>query len=453
MKKKLLSLSLFVGTLMLAQSPAADWSTLQNTKFTNPSATTKFLDVVDANVIWSTGRSGVAADLSGNYNWYSTSSDGGVNFTSGNIFPDTNTYIIGSIEGINATTAWVTGWEKAGGNKGYVYKTTDGGATWVNGGNTNMFINAASFANLTCFTNATTGITMGDPVGGEFEIYRTTDGGTTWTMIPGANIPNPVASEVGSNNIYTKAGSHIWFGTTTGRVFHSMDDGLNWTVGTTAATKGITDLAFRDDKNGLAYGLVGTTLTVYKTTDGGATWTVISPIPANMGKSDICAIPGTNYYASCGAETGNYVISYSSDNGTTWTDWGSTGIQYTKIDFANVTVGWAGTFSDPGDPAIGGIYKYTGNIATGIKSLAQISETNLFPNPTSGIINITLPLAKHGMTLNIIDALGKIVYSENVSTFSNNETKQFNLDFLAKGLYTINFNVDGNISYSKIVVQ
>ena len=35
MEKKLLSLSLFVGTLMLAQSPAPDWSTLQNTKFPN----------------------------------------------------------------------------------------------------------------------------------------------------------------------------------------------------------------------------------------------------------------------------------------------------------------------------------------------------------------------------------------------------------------------------------
>ena len=361
--------------------------------------------------------------------------------------------VIGSIEGINATTAWVTGSEKAGGNKGYVYKTTDGGATWVNGANANMFINASSFANITCFTNATTGITMGDPINGEFEIYRTTDGGTTWTAVSGANIPNPNSGEYGTNNVYAKVGSHIWFGTNTGRVFHSMDDGLNWTVGATAATAGITDLAFRDANNGLAYGYIGTTLNVYKTTDGGATWTVISPLPANIGKADISAVPGTNYYVSCGAGTGNYIISYSSDNGATWADWGSTGIQYTRIDFASATAGWAGTFSDTGDPNIGGIYKYSGDVSLGIKPLAQISGANLFPNPTSGIINITLPLAKHGMTLNIIDALGKIVYSANLSTFSNNETKQFNLDFLAKGLYTINFNIDGNISYSKIVVE
>ena len=160
--------------------------------------------------------------------------------------------VIGSIEGINATTAWVTGSEKAGGNKGYVYKTTDGGATWVNGANANMFINASSFANITCFTNATTGITMGDPINGEFEIYRTTDGGTTWTAVSGANIPNPNSGEYGTNNVYAKVGSHIWLGTSTGRVLHSMDDGLNWTIGATTAAKGISDLAFRDDMNGLA---------------------------------------------------------------------------------------------------------------------------------------------------------------------------------------------------------
>jgi hypothetical protein len=108
---------------------------------------------------------------------------------------------------------------------------------------------------------------------------------------------------------------------------------------------------------------------MFNTTDGGATWTNITNVSANVGKNDIAVVPGTNVFVSVGAGTGNYIISYSSNLGVTWTDWGSTNIQYLTIDFADANNGWAGSFSDPTNPSIGGIWKYNGpTIVTAVQA-------------------------------------------------------------------------------------
>ncbi len=454
MKKNLLPfLALGFSSLMAQTSP--DWATVQNSNFPIPSAGIRYLDAVNTNVIWATGYDGTATGK--NYNWYTKSIDGGITFTSGNVFADTNTYVIAALEGIDATTAFITAYEKAGGNKGVVYKTTNGGTSWANVAAVNMYTAAASFADFTCFTDAVTGITLGDPVSGEYEIHRTTDAGATWTKVPGANIPNPLnASEYGLTGVYTKNANDIWFGSNNGRVYHSADAGLNWTVGTiTGATAGVSRLAFRDNMNGLCIAYSGTSAApvtgLYATTDGGLTWTQIT-LPTNFGENDICRIPGTTMYASCGAGTGNNIISYSTDNGQTWTDWGSVNIQYLKIDFVDNVNGWAGSFADATTASIGGIYKYSG-IATSLAPLAEKMNFNVMPNPSNGIINIVMPLAKAGLTIEIIDALGKIVYSEKVISTTVGDKKQLNLEFLSKGVYSINLKTATENSFGKIVLQ
>jgi len=452
MKKQLLCLSLVVSSFAIAQTPSPDWSINQSTNFPYVSAGTRYLDAVNSNVLWIIGYDGFAA--SRNYNSFSRSINGGTSFNVGKVFPDTNTYVVSSIEGIDANTAWVTAYLKSSGSKGVIYKTNNGGTTWTNGGNSTMFSNATSFANLTCFTSTNTGITMGDPKGGEFEIYRTTDAGATWSVVPGANIPNPSSTtEYGFVDVYTKFGSHIWFGTSTGRVFHSLDDGLNWTVGTvTGATAGVTALAFTDANNGLAYGYAGTVFGLYSTNNGGNTWTAL-PVPVELGMNDICAIPGTNNYASCGAATGNTVLSYSADHGLTWIDWGSFGIQYLKIDFANLNSGWVGTFSDPTTSSIGGLYKYNGTILSTNNFDFDNYKFNIYPSPSNGQITIDLPISTNKITIEIIDVLGKSVYSDTANEQVANSKKQINLDFLPKGVYTITFKNRNEVSVKKIILQ
>jgi len=320
-----------------------------------------------------------------------------------------------------------------------------------------MYTASASFANITCFTDALTGITMGDPVSGEYEIHRTTDAGATWIKIAGANIPNPLnTAEYGLTGVYTKNGNDIWFGTNNGRVYHSADAGLTWTVGSiVGATIGVSKLAFRDNLNGLCIAYSGSAAApvsgLYVTADGGLTWTQIAA-PANFGENDICRIPGTTFYASCGAGTGNTILSYSADDGQNWTDWGSIGIQYLQIDFVDNINGWAASFADPTNASVGGMFKYSG-LATSLAPLAEKMNFNIMPNPSNGFVNIVLPSAKDGLTIEVIDALGKTVYSEKATSTTVGDKKQLNLDFLQKGLYTINLKTATESSFGKIVLQ
>lgn len=407
MKKLLLT---FTGALaasaMMAQTPSPSWTITQNAAFPMPSAGIRFMDAVSANDVWVVGYDGTAP--SKNYNWFSKTNNGGTTWTSGNILPDTNSYVLANLEGIDANTAWVSAYEKPVQAEGAIFKTTDGGTTWVNMTAAGMYTNAASFTNIVAFLTPSVGITMGDPngTGNEFEIWRTTDGGTSWSKIPGAAIPNPLSGEYGLVNIYAKQGTtNLWFGTNKGRIYRSVDGGLTWNVSVVAAnTSGVNDIAFTDANNGVAFVYTsGSVFEMYNTSDGGVTWQMISNISPNVGKNDIAVVPGTNVFVSAGAGTGNNILSYSANNGVTWNDWGSTAIQYLTIDFFDANNGWAGSFSDPVNASTGGIFKYSGStivtIATasfGATSISCPFSTATMTNSSTGATSYSWSVAPSG---------------------------------------------------------
>jgi hypothetical protein len=368
MKKQLLSVfaTLAAGVVM-AQIPSPSWTISQNASFSVTSAGHRFLDAVDANVVWLSGYDGVNAGR--NYNWFSRTINGGTSYNSGNVFPDTNNYQLGNMEGIDANTAWVSAFQRSapysptnqGG--GVIYRTLNGGTNWTNMTAAGMFTNvAASFCNWVSFLSPTDGIVNGDPVNGEYEIWRTTNGGTNWTVVPGANIPDPVSGEFCIVDLYAKSGpNHLWFGTQKGRVYRTNDAGVTWNVSSlsSAPNSTVTELAFSSPLVGIVYAQSPAGFEVHRTIDGGATWTLINPTPiGNVGRNDICHIPGTTYFAS--VDNQNQMLSYSKDNGNTWTDWGSTGIGYVCVDFANSYKGWTGSFSSATLATSGGIWKYNG---------------------------------------------------------------------------------------------
>ncbi len=441
------------GQIILSPS----WSTIQNSNFPILTAGVRYFDAVDTNVVWAIGYDGAAAKR--NYNFFTTTKNGGASFTAGTIFADTNSYVISNIEGIDSMNAWVAAYKKISSDRGVIYHTTNAGVSWADGGTVSMFSTAGeSFADFVTFVTPTKGIAVGDPRLGEFEIYRTNNGGVSWTAISGSVIPDPLPAigalhrEYGLTDSYAKFGANdIWFGTNRGRVYHSNTGGLTWNVGVTGASDDIIYLAFRDALNGLVYGYTGATLVCYSTTNGGITWTAL-PFDPNMGASDICAIPGTTWYASVGAGLGNTLISYSYDDGLTWNNWGGSGIQYTKLDFVNSSKGWAGSFSSNVTLGIAGIYKYSG-LPLAINSINLMpAEINMYPNPSNGEMIINLLTAKEGAIINVMDLMGKMVYSENVKT-STFEKHNLNLQHLAKGIYHVNI-IRGTEKYSqKIAIQ
>jgi photosystem II stability/assembly factor-like uncharacterized protein len=392
MKKSLLSILGAMACMSgMAQTASPSWTIVQNSNFPIPSAGIRYMDAFDPNTVMASGYDGTTGNTSRAYCWVTRTNNGGNSWTVSPVWSstatpligDTSTYVISNIDVQSGTTAWVGAYKKvSNGSQGGVFKTTDLGNTWTNMSAAAMFTNATSFGNWAVSLSPNLVVAMGDPnpsSANEFEIWRSTDGGTTWTLVPGASIPNPTSGEFGLVNVYDKFGSsNLWFGTNKGRVLHSSDGGVTWSAATLNAGNSVSDVAFYDAMNGLAMTYVGTSTVsdVYGTTDGGATWNLLPGVSSapDYGRNDICGIPGTSWFASCGAGTGNYLLSFSSDNGMTWNNWGSTNIQYLAIDFVDPSTGWSGTFSDPASANQEGFYKYNGG------SLLQAPNANFTVN-------------------------------------------------------------------------
>src|SRR5262249_15484544 len=144
-----------------------------------------------------------------------------------------------------------------------IYKTTDGGATWVLQ-HTNR--DPKGFLDAIAFWDADHGLALGDPIGRRFTILTTDDGGRTWTKGDAAGLPPVLRGEgasAASGPCLVPRGEHdAWFGTGGGpsaRVFRSRDRGRTWTVHDTplragSPTSGIFSLAFRDADHGAIVG-------------------------------------------------------------------------------------------------------------------------------------------------------------------------------------------------------
>ena len=91
---------------------------------------------------------------------------------------------------------------------------------------------------------------------------------------------------------------------------------------------------------------------------------------------------------------------------------------------------------------------------TGTKTVREIQgfETTIFPNPVQETINLTIDSEiVNETTISIIDATGKTVYTESLNGIQGQTTHQINATNLTKGIYFVTFNVNGILTFEKIV--
>ncbi len=356
MKKILLS---FVAIMALSLGVNAQWIE-QASGFATASRGIRCVYAVSSQVVWATAYDGSGSGAA--CQDVTVTSNGGNLWTPRTIGGVSN-LDIANIVAYDADKAWVAMYPPAAATAGQgIYKTTDGGLTWTR--QATAAYGSSSFVNVVYFWDQNLGYCMGDPINGEFEIYTTDDGGTTWTLVPGANIPNPLAGEYGTVGYYSAAGDTTWFGTTKGRVFRSIDNGHNWTMSAISGWGAKSTQPFTRNNMNTICGdrSAGSTGAMVRTTDGGTTWTPIVTT-GQVFTNDMCYVPGTpSTWITTGAATGMTGVTYSFNDGVAWNDMAATiGTQFLGTDWVNDSTGWSGGFN--ADATTGGMFKFVGILA------------------------------------------------------------------------------------------
>ena len=355
-----------------------------------------------------------------------------------------------------------------------VLKTEDGGSTWfaAQSGIPANIDSRSVFCidNNTCF------------VGGSGVIYKTINGGNSWYQanVPGGfGTPTPI--------IFLTDSIGYTGGLSGGNYLKTIDGGENCTWESVPSFGSFMPFFFTED-TGYAIGAIfsgGFLILAAKTTNGGSTWTDISPsLPPNtLGPAwavycindSTCYVIGggkrivstTNSGASwdtiplnpnfsgyfdidCIGDTcwitGNGVVLKSSD-GINWipdTVGLSPSGSIVAIHFPSPSVAYVGyTLSTK-------IYKKGTSVGLPERNRSELAHI-LYPNPMAGHTTLYLSLnKKEQYKLKLYNLLGKVVRQENVYKGSNLITR----DNLEAGMYLYTINSEGAIPVKgKLIVE
>ncbi|HCK98665.1 MAG TPA: hypothetical protein DHW42_00970 [Candidatus Marinimicrobia bacterium] len=250
--------------------------------------------------------------LIGGY-YYTTfiSTDGGANYTLGNVPVNYGYERFSSVNMVDAQTFF------ASGTDGVTYASTDGGANW-----TELLTGTGQQTVFVDFADANTGYIIG--YYGMF--MKTTDGGASFTPLldwPQVSFWGLAFPETDKIVLSTYAG---------GELATSTDGGATWDYPSnlaTEVTENLYECEFFDANTGLAGGGYGTLI---RTTDGGDTWTAIESPMALVANKHINAIHVYDATTAFAGGSSGYLMK-SVDGGLTWTD--------TKVNSSTVYDIWA----------------------------------------------------------------------------------------------------------------
>ena len=96
--------------------------------------------------------------------------------------------------------------------------------------------------------------------------------------------------------------------------------------------------------------------------------------------------------------------------------------------------------------------KATGESKVGINEVNHItSETSIYPNPTSGNVNISFnDNARGKYNINVFNAIGSLVYSENIDVNSS-VIRTINLENMPNGIYMVQISNNNSTNTKKVI--
>ena len=281
------------GTILIGSSGGTNWSS---------SAAGTSDDFI--NICAASNSNFYAATMNGLYK----SSNGGTSFSSIGNPGSASGLMVTAIDFANSNTGI------AGMDQGYLYATTDGGATWTPYSSPNYWMTTNAV-----YANSASNFYAGGTGGA---ILKTTNSGSSWndksTHLTEYRLN---AVDVVNTNVAFTAGL-------AGTILKTSNGGTTWAAqSSNSGGEDLYDILFANANTGLA---VGTNGTIVKTTDGGVTWNFIfSGIGDHL--YALARTSGGKYYVA-GAD-GKFA--YSNNNGDTWTDFPTTysgsGYAFTEI--------------------------------------------------------------------------------------------------------------------------
>lgn len=95
---------------------------------------------------------------------------------------------------------------------------------------------------------------------------------------------------------------------------------------------------------------------------------------------------------------------------------------------------------------------YTQDIITGVQEYSD--KVDIYPNPNGGSFTIQLSdeMVLGNITLEILNIIGQLIQSEQISNQSNTLRKQIDLN-VAKGIYTLRLTTSGNVYSEKLIIK
>jgi hypothetical protein len=322
-------------------------------------------------------------------------------------------------------------------------RTDDGGLSWYQQ-TTAMFSAAGNFPNLVYFWDANMGMCMGDPVDGFSKYIRPTMAEQTGSELLRQKFQISrlvsLVSQMCSGPIMEV---HYGLEQTMDVFIKTMDGGHNWTVAQTPFTDYIGAIAFRDSLHGLCVsgGTIGSP-DVARTTDGGATWSLVGTNTAGMTlKGGLCYLPGTDstYFISTPYAGSIDGTTFSPNDGNAWVPVDN--LIHTDIEFVNDSVGWTGSNEQSLTNAM--MFKWSTPIVMALDDVASQSvdvHTNTgltTQTPQATILNNGLNVQSFNVTMEIS---GGYTSTKTVSNLPFFNTVQVDFDPwtpAASGPYTI----------------
>jgi len=441
-------------------------------------------ETTDAGLTWQSAPSGTQADITSSHflnrnlgfsagqSRILRTEDGGVTWTGSprpikgefaNVVPvdDNVWYTVGNNGLIARSTNGGNGWEGltsgttehlygidfrdaqvgyAVGDKGTLLRTEDGGTTWTQQSD----ISPTFYLRAVATIGATTVVATGREQGNDGVILRTTDDGATWTT---THVELPESSNQLNTISFADANAGYVIGPTD-LIFRTANGGETWTP-ITVGTEGrrYSAGAFTDAMNGLIGGFNNDGGVILRTTDGGKTWENIFGPLSGQAISAITIHDAENITA---LHTSGTV--YSTDGGATWEDQRDLGIPR----------GMA--FTDAGHGVIVGLQNavyYTdlnpGSISTVSTSGRRdngASAISIVPNPLYNRTTINVRIERQStVTLSIHDATGRRIATLFEGTLPQGD-RAFTWDAgeTPTGIYFYRLTTDSGISAGTLSV-